>query len=151
MLYMTASQSDSVDTVVALLGYVSVFVAVVLGWAVGLPEEVLRSLAPKSVTAPVAMGVAEKIGGVQALAAVFAVLAGLIGALSAGALFKLLRVGTSDTDWVARGFALGTVSHGIDAARALQVNEDAGAYAGLALRLQVLLVALLMPLIARWF
>lgn len=132
-------------------GATAAVVAVVLGWAVGLPEEVLRSLAPKSVTAPVAMGVAEKIGGVPALAAVFAVLAGLIGALSAGALFKLLRVGTSDTDWVARGFALGTVSHGIGAARALQVNADAGAYAGLALSLQVLLVALLMPLIARWF
>ena len=48
-------------------------------WAFGLPDEVIRSLAPKSITAPVAMGVAEKIGGVPALAAVFAVLTGLVG------------------------------------------------------------------------
>ena len=123
--------------------------AVGLGWAVGLPMDVLLSLAPKSATAPVAMGVAEKIGGVPALAAVFAVLTGLIGTLSAGVLFRLLGVGTSQVDWVARGFALGTVSHGIGAARALQVNADAGAYAGLALSLQVLLAALLIPLVAR--
>lgn len=132
-------------------GATAAIVAVALGWAVGLPGEVLSSLAPKSVTAPVAMGVAEKIGGVPALAAVFAVLTGLIGALSARALFRLLGVGTSDAEWMARGFSLGTASHGIGAARALQVNADAGAYAGLALSLQVLLAALLMPLVARWF
>ena len=132
-------------------GATAAIVAVAAGWAVGLTPDVLRSLAPKSVTAPVAMGIADKIGGVPALAAVFAVLTGLVGALSARALFKLLGVGTSDLDWVARGFALGTASHGIGAARALQVNADAGAYAGLALSLQVLLAALLMPLVARWF
>jgi len=132
-------------------GATAAIVAVLAGWAMGLTGEVLRSLAPKSVTAPVAMGVAEKIGGVPALAAVFAVLAGLVGALSAKALFRILGVGTSDADWIARGFGLGTVSHGIGAARALQVNADAGAYAGLALSLQVLLAALLIPLVARYF
>lgn len=132
-------------------GATAAIVAVVLGWALGLPEDVLLSLAPKSVTAPVAMGIAEKIGGVPALAAVFAVLTGLVGALSGSFLFRLLGVGTRDADWVARGFSLGTASHGIGAARALQVNADAGAFAGLALSLQVLLAALLMPLIARWF
>lgn len=138
--------------IVALAGgATAAIVAVLAGWAMGLTGEVLRSLAPKSVTAPVAMGVAEKIGGVPALAAVFAVLAGLVGALSAKALFRILGVGTSDADWIARGFGLGTVSHGIGAARALQVNADAGAYAGLALSLQVLLAALLIPLVARYF
>lgn len=132
-------------------GATAAIVAVVLGWALGLPDYVLRSLAPKSVTAPVAMGIAEKIGGVPALAAVFAVLTGLVGALSGSFLFRFLGVGTKDADWVARGFSLGTASHGIGAARALQVNADAGAFAGLALSLQVLLAALLMPLIAQWF
>ncbi|TGV06727.1 LrgB family protein [Alcaligenaceae bacterium 429] len=132
-------------------GATAAIVAVVLGWALGLPDDVLRSLAPKSVTAPVAMGIAEKIGGVPALAAVFAVLTGLVGALSGSFLFRFLGVGTKDADWVARGFSLGTASHGIGAARALQVNADAGAFAGLALSLQVLLAALLMPLIAQWF
>ena len=120
--------------------------AVGLGWALGLPDEVLRSLAPKSVTAPVAMGIAERIGGVPALSAVFAVLTGMVGALSAKYLFDLLRIDV----WAVRGFALGTAAHGLGAARALQVDADAGAYAGMALGLQVLLASLLMPLAFRW-
>ncbi|MBC7379141.1 MAG: LrgB family protein [Burkholderiaceae bacterium] len=124
--------------------------AVALGWALGLPHEVLLSLAPKSVTAPVAMGVAEKIGGIPALSAVFAVLTGLVGALSGKYLFQLLRIPTTPGGWMARGFALGTAAHGIGAARALQVNADAGAYAGLALGLQVVLASLLMPLVVGW-
>jgi putative effector of murein hydrolase len=111
----------------------------------GLPPEVVKSLAPKSVTAPVAMGIAEQLGGVPALAAVFAVLTGLVGALSARYLFTALRV----PEWPVRGFALGTASHGIGAARALQVHADAGAYAGLALGLQVLLASILIPLVGR--
>jgi len=123
--------------------------ALVLGWALDLPRDVLLSLAPKSVTAPVAMGVAEKIGGIPALSAVFAVLTGLVGALSGRYLFDLLHVPRDAAGWMARGFALGTISHGIGAARALQVDADAGAYAGLALGLQVVLASLLMPLVFR--
>ncbi|MBX3608022.1 MAG: LrgB family protein, partial [Piscinibacter sp.] len=120
--------------------------AVALGAALGLPGPVLRSLAPKSVTAPVAMGIAEQLGGIPALAAVFAVLTGLTGAIGARYLFDALRIGPPEV----RGFALGTASHGIGAARALQVHPDAGAYAGLALGVQAVLAALLMPLLARF-
>ncbi len=120
--------------------------AVALAWAFGLPTDVLRSLAPKSVTAPVAMGIAERMGGVPALAAVFAVITGMVGALSAKYLFDALGI----RSWAVRGFALGTASHGIGAARALQVHPDAGAYAGIALGLQVLLASLLLPLVFRW-
>ena len=119
--------------------------AVAMAWALGLPAEVALSLAPKSVTAPVAMGIAERLGGVPALAAVFAVLTGLVGALSASYLFSALRV----SNWSVRGFAIGTASHGIGAARALQVHPDAGAYAGLALGLQAVLASVLIPLVAR--
>lgn len=130
-------------TIAALVGGASAAGAsVALGWALGLPGEVLRSLAPKSVTSPVAMGIAERIGGVPALAAVFAIVTGIVGALSAKYLFNFLRVNS----WAVRGFALGTSSHGIGAARALQVNAEAGAYAGIALGLQVLLASLLLPL-----
>jgi len=125
--------------------------ALALGWAFDLPADVVLSLAPKSVTAPVAMGIAEKIGGIPALSAVFAVLTGLVGALSGKYLFGVLRIPTDTAGWNARGFALGTAAHGIGAARAMQVNADAGAYAGLALGLQVVLASVLMPLLFRWF
>ena len=120
--------------------------AVSIGWALGLPAEVLRSLAPKSVTAPVAMGIAEQLGGIPALAAALAVLTGLVGAISGKYLFNALGIGSP----AVRGFALGTASHGIGAARAMQVHPDAGAYAGLALGLQVVLASLLMPMLGAW-
>jgi putative effector of murein hydrolase len=123
--------------------------ATFLAWALDLPHDVLLSLAPKSVTAPVAMGVAEKIGGIPALAAVFAVVTGMVGALSGKYLFDALGVGKDATGWMARGFALGTAAHGIGAARALQVNADAGAWAALALGLQVVFASVLIPLVAR--
>ena len=125
--------------------------ALLLAWALNLPADVALSLVPKSVTAPVAMGIAEKIGGIPALAAAFAVITGLLGALAGKYLFDALRIPTNQAGWAARGFALGTASHGIGAARALQVNADAGAYAGLALGLQVVLASLLIPLAFRWF
>jgi putative effector of murein hydrolase len=128
-------------------GAAAAVTAVGLGWLLGLPDAVLRSLAPKSVTAPVAMGIAEQLGGIPALAAAFAVLTGLAGAISAKYLFDALRI----ADPAVRGFALGTAAHGIGAARALQVHPDAGAYAGLALGVQVVLAALLMPLLAHLF
>lgn len=135
----------------ALLGGSAAAVSAVgLAWAFDLPPDVVRSMAPKSVTAPVAMGIAETIGGVPALSAVFAVVTGMVGALSGKYLFDALRIPAEGAGWTARGFALGTASHGIGAARALQVNADAGAYAGLALGLQVLLAALLMPLAFRF-
>lgn len=131
-------------------GAVASLSAVGLAYAMGLPWEIVLSLVPKSVTAPVAMGIAEKIGGQPALSAVFAVLTGLVGALSGKYLFDWFRVPRDQAGWPARGFALGTVSHGIGSARAIQVNSDAGAYAGLALGLQVILSALLIPLVFRW-
>ena len=125
--------------------------ALLLAWGLGLPHDVMLSLVPKSVTAPVAMGIAEKIGGIPALAAVFAVITGLVGALAGKYLFNALHIPADSAGWAARGFALGTASHGIGAARALQVNADAGAYAGLALGLQVVLASLLIPLVFRLF
>ena len=132
-------------------GSVAAGSALLLGWLLGLPQEVIRSLAPKSVTAPVAMGIAEQIGGIPALAAVFAVITGLVGALCAKYLFAALRIPTDTQGWAARGFALGTASHGLGAARAMHVNADAGAYAGLALGLQVVLASLLIPLAFKLF
>ena len=127
-------------------GVATVGTATALGLALDLPGDVLRSLVPKSVTAPVAMGLADRLGGIPAMAAVFAVLTGMVGAISAKALFGLMRI----DDWSVRGFALGTISHGIGAARAMQVHPDAGAYAGLALALQVLLASVWMPLMVTW-
>lgn len=132
-------------------GFAASASAMALGWALDLPHDVVLSLAPKSVTAPVAMGIAEKTGGIPAIAAVFAVVTGMVAALSGKYLFDALGVPTDTAGWMARGFALGTAGHGIGAARAMQVDANAGAFAGLALGLQVVLASLLIPLAFRIF
>jgi putative effector of murein hydrolase len=62
-----------------------------------------------------------------------------------------MKISTNTHGWMARGYALGTAAHGIGAARAMQVNADAGAFAGLALGVQVVLASLLIPLVFRLF
>lgn len=124
--------------------------AIGVGWVLGASKATLASLAPKSVTTPVAMGIAEKIGGLPSLTAVLVVCTGIVGAASARFLFDALRI----TDPTVRGFALGTAAHGIGTARAFQVSQEMGAFAGLAMGLSALFSALALPLVAglllRW-
>lgn len=119
--------------------------AVVVGRLLGASHEALLSLAPKSVTAPVAMGVAERIGGLPSLTAVLVIATGILGAMIGPPLFHLIGI----QSWQARGIAIGTASHGIGTARALQVNETAGAFAGLAMGLNALATSMLLPAIIR--
>lgn len=104
------------------------------------------SLAPKSVTTPIAMGIAERIGGIPSLTAVLVIITGVLGAVGARAVFDALKV----RDPAIRGFAIGVASHGIGTARAFQVNEQSGAFAALAMGLNGALTAILVPLIAGW-
>lgn len=119
--------------------------AVAAGWLLGASKPTLMSLAPKSVTTPIAMGIAEKIGGLPSLTAVLVVATGIIGAVMAQGLFRLLRV----KDEAAQGFAIGLAAHGIGTARAFQISETAGAFSALAMGLNGLLTALLLPMLVR--
>ena len=121
--------------------------AVALGWLFGASERTLLSLAPKSVTTPIAMGIAEQLGGLPSLTAVFVILTGIVGATLGSSVLNLIRV----TDWRARGFGMGVAAHGIGTARALQVNETAGAFSGLAMGLNGLATAVLLPVLLRLF
>ncbi|PHR24816.1 MAG: hypothetical protein COA37_03430 [Hoeflea sp.] len=121
--------------------------AVGLGWLLGASRETLLSLAPKSVTAPVAMGITEQLGGLPSLTAVLVILTGILGAVLGPPLLSLIGV----KDWRARGLALGTASHGIGTARALQAGELAGAFSGLAMGLNALATAILLPVLWRLF
>jgi predicted murein hydrolase (TIGR00659 family) len=118
--------------------------AVAIAWAFGAPPAVLASLAAKSVTAPIAMALSESIGGIPALAAVIVVLTGILGSVIVTPLMNALRI----TDFAARGFAVGVASHGIGTARAFQVSEEAGTFAGIAMGLNGALTALVFAIIA---
>lgn len=134
--------------VLALLaGSVTAIVsAVAIAAVLGASLETLWSLAPKSATTPIAMGIAEELGGLPSLTAALVIMTGIIGAMVVTPLLNLLRV----RDWAARGFAVGVAAHGIGAARAFQVHPVAGTFAGIAMALNALLTALLVPLLLGW-
>lgn len=117
--------------------------AVGIAWLFDSSNDLMLSLAPKSITAPVAMGITEKLGGLPSLTAVLVLVTGILGAMLGPPLLNLLGI----KDWAARGLAIGTASHGIGTARALQVNEVAGAFSGLAMGINALATAILLPLV----
>ncbi|MGF6644518.1 LrgB family protein [Paraburkholderia sp. GAS82] len=116
----------------------------------GASHQTIASLAPKSVTTPIAMAVAAEIGGIPSLTAVLVITTGVFGAVFARSILNLLRV----TEPEVRGFALGVASHGIGTARAFQVSEEMGAFAGLGMGLNgvftAFVVPVLLPAIAPW-
>jgi len=119
--------------------------AIGIAWLFGASTQTLISLAPKSVTAPVAMGIAEKLGGLPSLTAILVVSTGILGAVIGPWTLNRLRV----RDEAIRGFAIGVASHGIGTARAFQESEQAGAFSGLAMGLNIIATSLLLPLLVR--
>ena len=125
---------------------VAVVTAVGLAATLGAPRVVLVSLAPKSVTAGVAMAVSESLGGLPSLTAALVIMTGIIGAMMVTPLMNALRI----RDYAARGFSVGLASHGIGAARAFTVDPVAGVFAGIAMGLNAVATPLLIPLILPW-
>jgi predicted murein hydrolase (TIGR00659 family) len=113
--------------------------------------ELALSIGPKSATTPIAMSIAEKIGGIPSVAAAIVILTGAFGALVARYLFNWMRISSPEI----RGFALGLAAHGIGTARAFQVSKEIGAFAGLGMGLNGILTAVmaptLVPLIVNYF
>jgi predicted murein hydrolase (TIGR00659 family) len=122
---------------------VSLLSAVFIARWLGASPAVVTSIAPKSVTTAVAMAISERVGGDPALTAVLVILTGIIGALAVTPLMNALRI----KDMRARGFAAGVAAHGIGTARAFQVDLLAGTFAGIAMGLNALLTAVLVPLL----
>lgn len=120
--------------------------ALLIAWALRGTLETLMSLAPKSATMPIALPVAERMGGLPSLAAVAVAITGIAGAIVAGPLLRLLRI----QDPAVRGFAIGLTAHAIGTARELQVHPTAGAFAALAMGLNGVATAMLVPLCTQW-
>lgn len=123
----------------------SILSAAGIAWLLGGSREVVLSLVPKSATTPIAIGISAKIGGIVPLTAALVVLTGCLGAMCGPEFCRLIGVRSS----AAMGLAVGTAAHGIGTARLLGENRFAGAVAGLAIGLNGLATALLVPLL--WF
>ena len=125
-----------------LVGLVSV---VFISKWMGATPEVIMSLAPKSVTTPIAMEVSSAVGGIPSLTAAVVIVVGLFGAICG---FKVLQVGRVGSP-IAQGLSMGTASHAVGTSRAMEVSGKYGAYASLGLTLNGILTALLTPTILR--
>lgn len=114
-----------------------------LAGALALDSEVSRSLVPRSITTPFAMPIAQRLGGVAELTAIFVMLTGVFGAAAGGLLLRWLPLKTA----LARGALLGVGAHGAGVARALEVGNEEGTVAGLVMVLMGLLNFFAAPLL----
>jgi predicted murein hydrolase (TIGR00659 family) len=125
---------------------VAITSAVLVAKGLGAPRPVLIALAPKSITAGVAMAVTEALGGAAPLTGVLVIATGILGAVVVTPLMNALGV----TDYAARGFAVGLASHGIGTARAFAVDPVAGVFAGLAMGLNAVVTPAVIPALLPW-
>ena len=128
-------------------GIIACFTAVMIAWSLGASLEIMLSLAPKSITTPFAMGVAESIGGYPPLTAGFVIFTGIVVAVSATPIFKWLNI----NDPIIQGSAMGMVGHGIATARALELNNKTGAFSALSMGLMGVYTSIVLPYAVRLF
>jgi predicted murein hydrolase (TIGR00659 family) len=128
-------------------GVTSIVSAVGVAKWLNVDASLVQGLFAKSVTAPIAMGISERIGASPTLTAIFAVITGILGAILGRFVFDALHVKI----WWQRGFAIGVAAHGIGTSRAFSVHPQAGAYASLGMGMHGIAGAVLIPLLSAWF
>ncbi|HEY6915766.1 MAG TPA: LrgB family protein [Paludibacter sp.] len=137
----------SILTAVFVGSVVGILSVVLIAKAFGADKMLVASLAPKSVTTPIAISLAEKDGGVPALAAAFVVICGIFGGLVGPIILR--RIGIKSK--IAKGLAMGSASHALGTARAMEMGALEGAISGLAIGIMGIMTALLIPFAERLF
>ena len=146
---LSSLKGGSIPLIFSLItgGLVSIFSAVNIASLLGAGSNITGAMYPKSVTAPIAMGIAERIGVSPTLTAIFAVATGILGAILAP--FVLNALGMKE--WWQRGFAIGIGAHGIGTSRAFSIHPEAGTYASLAMGMNGVISAVAIPIIYHLF
>jgi predicted murein hydrolase (TIGR00659 family) len=137
----------SILTAVFIGSVVGILSVVFIAKSLGADQMLVASLAPKSVTTPIAISLAEKDGGVPALAAAFVVICGIFGGLVGPIILRRLGIKSS----IAKGLAMGSASHALGTARAMEMGAIEGAISGLAIGIMGIMTALLIPFAQRLF
>ena len=131
----------------SLVGLVSGYAIVRL---LGGSQAVALSMAPKSLTTPIAIAVSASIGGIPSLSAVLAILGGILVAISIDPVFRWLKIDEPS----AKGLAAGTAGSGLGASRVIPQHTLSAAFAGVAIgangMLTAFLAPILVPLLKHW-
>ncbi|GLQ30972.1 LrgB family protein [Litoribrevibacter albus] len=122
-------------------GSMAIFFAVSIAWCLNATNDVLLSLAPKSVTTPIALSIAESINAIPSLTAAFVLITGVVGAVVAEPLFRLIN----EQDDGIKGMAIGISAHGVGTAKALEISPQCGAFSALSMGLTGAYTALVLP------
>ncbi len=122
---------------------VSIASAVAIAKVMGASHNIIGSMYAKSVTAPIAMGIAERLNVSPTLTAVFTVITGMLGAILAPYILNAVKV----QQWWIRGTAIGVGAHGLGITRAFSVNEEAGVFASMAMGLNGVISAIGLPIV----
>ncbi|AYA40762.1 CidB/LrgB family autolysis modulator [Xenorhabdus nematophila] len=140
-LHQIRAQWKSIITIC----FIGCMVAMVTGTAIalwaGATPEIAASVLPKSVTTPIAMAVADSIGGIPAISAACVIMVGILGAIFGHNLFNLLKIKTK----ASRGLAMGTAAHAVGTARCAEMDHTEGAYSSLALMTCGIITSLIAP------
>lgn len=122
---------------------VAMFSGAAIALWLGATPDIAGSVLPKSVTTPIAMAVADSVGGIPAISAACVLFVGILGAMFGHSLFDVLRIRTH----ASRGLAMGAASHALGTARCAEINYIEGAYSSLALMTCGVITSLLAPFI----
>ena len=125
----------------------AILITFYLGKFFGLSDEIILTMLPRNVTAPIAMGISELIGGIPSLTAIITIITGIIGASLGTFLLNIFKI----KNMSARGFAFGLASHGIGTARAMSKNKTAGVFAALAMGLSGIATSVFVLIIIKFF
>jgi predicted murein hydrolase (TIGR00659 family) len=139
---LIVSNSKAIFVSLILGSFFAIFITYVLSLQFELQEELIFSLLPRSVTAPIAMGISEIIGGIPSLTAIITLITGVIGASLGVFVFDIMKLKKME----ARGFSLGLASHGIGTARAMSRDKNAGVFAAVGMGLSGLITSIIVPL-----
>ena len=126
---------------------VSIVSAVAIAKLMGATDNIVGSMYAKSVTAPIAMGIAERLSVSPTLTAVFTVITGMLGAILAPYILNAIKM----HQWWIRGTAIGVGAHGLGITRAFSVNQEAGIYASMAMGLNGVISAIGLPIVLTYF
>ena len=139
---LIVSNSKAILISLILGSFFAIFITYVLSLQFKLQEELIFSLLPRSVTAPIAMGISEIIGGIPSLTAIITLITGVVGASLGVFVVDLRKLKKME----ARGFSLGLASHGIGTARAMSRDKNAGVFAAVGMGLSGLITSIIVPL-----
>lgn len=137
----------SILTAVFVGSIVGIISVMLIAKLMGADHILISSLAPKSVTTPIAISLAEKNGGIPALTTAFVIICGIFGGLVGPIILRKIGIKSK----IAQGLAMGSASHALGTARAMEMGAVEGAISGLAIGIMGIMTALLIPFAERLF